>query len=92
MLSRLAPPVRAVVCIGEAAGEVREAFEGRVALRTASSMEEAVEAAAALAVPGDAVVLSPGCASFDWYSSYAQRGDHFSNIVKRRLGREEQQC
>ena len=34
--------------------------------------------------PGDAVVLSPGCASFDWYGSYAERGDHFAGLVRER--------
>jgi len=32
--------------------------------------------------PGDVVLLSPGCASFDWYSSYAERGDEFAGIVR----------
>jgi UDP-N-acetylmuramoylalanine--D-glutamate ligase len=92
VLSMLVPPVRAAVGIGESAGEVLRAFEGLVPVTTASNMEDAVEAAAHLARQGDAVVLSPGCASFDWYRSYVERGDHFSNIVKRRLDREEQPC
>ncbi len=45
-------------------------------------MAGAVEAAAAMAGPGDAVVLSPACASFDWYRSYAERGDDFSRCVR----------
>jgi UDP-N-acetylmuramoylalanine--D-glutamate ligase len=55
-------------------------------------MEAAVEAAARMARPGDAVVLSPGCASFDWYASYAARGDHFAAIVHRKIGGGECQC
>jgi UDP-N-acetylmuramoylalanine--D-glutamate ligase len=85
VLADAVPPVRAVVAIGEAAGEVAEAFAGRVPVRPASSMEEAVESARQLARPGDAVVLSPGCASFDWYGSYAQRGEHFSSLVRARV-------
>lgn len=86
------PPVRAVVAIGESAGEVGAAFSGRAPVTTATCMEAAVDAAARLARPGDAVVLSPGCASFDWYASYAARGDHFAAIVHRKIGRGGRQC
>ncbi len=74
--------VRAVVGIGEAGSEVLAAFPGRPG-RTAGSMAEAVEAAAELARAGDTVLLSPGCASFDWYGSYAERGDDFAEHVRR---------
>ncbi|MBV8385219.1 MAG: UDP-N-acetylmuramoyl-L-alanine--D-glutamate ligase, partial [Acidimicrobiia bacterium] len=52
----------------------------------AASMDDAVRAAAAYAEPGDAVLLSPGCASFDWYGSYAERGDDFARAVGELLG------
>lgn len=75
--------VRAVVAIGEAADEVTEAFAGAgCALRRAGSMDEAVVVARELARNGDAVLLSPGCASFDWYGSYAERGDDFARAVR----------
>jgi UDP-N-acetylmuramoylalanine--D-glutamate ligase len=80
--------VRAVVAIGEAADEVTSAFSGLALVRQAASMGEAVDAAQSLARPGDVVVLSPGCASFDWYSSYKERGDHFAALVKEKLGSE----
>jgi UDP-N-acetylmuramoylalanine--D-glutamate ligase len=48
-------------------------------------MDAAVEAAGNMARPGDAVLLSPGCASFDWYRSYAERGDDFARAVGERL-------
>lgn len=83
-LSAAVPPVHAVVAIGESAGEVSAAFEGRVSVVQATSMAEAVASAAETAKPGDAVVLSPGCASFDWYGSYAERGDHFAALVRER--------
>ncbi len=86
------PPVRAVVAIGESAGDVGAAFSGAAPVITATSMDAAVVAAARLAQRGDAVVLSPGCASFDWYPSYAARGDHFAAIVQRKLGGGGDQC
>ena len=79
--------VRAVVAIGEAADEVSEAFEGRRPVRKAADMREAVRVAASLAEPGTAVLLSPGCASFDAYRGYAERGDHFARTVARAAGR-----
>jgi UDP-N-acetylmuramoylalanine--D-glutamate ligase len=87
-LASTVPPVRAVVAIGEAADEVTSAFSGLALVRQAASMGEAVDAAQSLARPGDVVVLSPGCASFDWYSSYKERGDHFAALVKEKLGSE----
>jgi len=82
LLAAAADRVRAVVAIGEAAAEVGSAFAGMRPVRVAGSMDEAVALAAAEAVPGDAVVLSPGCASYDWYDSYAARGDDFARAVR----------
>jgi UDP-N-acetylmuramoylalanine--D-glutamate ligase len=76
-----APQLRAVVAIGEAAGEVEAAFAGAVPVVRANSMHDAVHAASVHAQPGDAVLLSPACASFDWYESYAARGDDFAREV-----------
>lgn len=81
VLARAVPPVRAVVAIGEAAPEVEAAFAGRVPVTEARSMAEAVAAARRAALAGDSVLLSPGCASFDWYRSYAQRGDDFAALA-----------
>lgn len=88
VLAQGAPPVHAVVAIGEAAREVVTAFSGLVPVEVASSMAHAVQLAAATARPGDAVLFSPGCASFDWYSSYAQRGDHFSELARAQAARQ----
>ena len=80
-LSEAADRIRAVVAIGEAAPQVVAAFAGRRPVRVAGSMAEAVAAAADAARQGDVVLLSPGCASFDWYRSYAERGDDFAAAV-----------
>jgi UDP-N-acetylmuramoylalanine--D-glutamate ligase len=71
-----------VVAIGEAASEVEAAFDGIRPVSRAGSMDEAVGAAVDVARPGDAVLLSPGCASFDWYDSYGERGDDFARAVR----------
>ncbi|MFN8017889.1 MAG: UDP-N-acetylmuramoyl-L-alanine--D-glutamate ligase [Acidimicrobiales bacterium] len=84
-LAPIAPHLRAVVAIGDAAEEVRAVFAGQVPTTTATSMDEAVAQAAAAAQPGDAVVLSPACASFDWYRSYGERGDDFQRAVRAHL-------
>lgn len=77
--------VRAVIAIGEAAPDVRAVFESTTEVIDASSMRKAVSLAAACALDGDAVVLSPGCASFDWYGGYPERGDDFRRIVSELL-------
>lgn len=77
--------VRSVVAIGEAAFEVEAAFAGSAPVSVATSMADAVRKAAAVAEPGDAVLLSPACASFDWYRSYAERGDDFTRHVRALL-------
>jgi UDP-N-acetylmuramoylalanine--D-glutamate ligase len=85
-MAEVAAGVRAVVAIGAAAGEVEAAFAGLAPVTRAGSMREAVHAAAGLAERGDAVLLSPGCASFDWYRSYAERGDDFARAVADEIG------
>jgi UDP-N-acetylmuramoylalanine--D-glutamate ligase len=57
------------------------AFLAFTNIETVDSLQEAVYRAASLAVPGDAVLLSPACASFDMFSSYAERGTVFKNSV-----------
>jgi UDP-N-acetylmuramoylalanine--D-glutamate ligase len=86
VLAESAGPIRAVVAIGEAAPEVAAAFDGLRPVTRAGSMDEAVRAAVDLARSGDAVLLSPGCASFDWYGSYGERGDDFARAVDEATG------
>lgn len=80
-LAEEASHIRAVVAIGEAGSEVAAAFDGVRPVQVATSMDEAVGLAAGLARSGDVVLLSPACASFDWYGSYAERGDDFVRAV-----------
>jgi UDP-N-acetylmuramoylalanine--D-glutamate ligase len=73
--------VKAVVAIGESADKVVRAFTPIVHVSKAKSMEEAVHTAAGLASAGDVVLLSPACASFDWFENYEHRGRAFKQIV-----------
>ena len=57
------------------------ALAGTAPIESVEGMGEAVRRAASLARPGDAVLLSPACASFDQYTSYAERGRHFQAEV-----------
>lgn len=73
---------RAVYLIGEAAAEFGAALQGTVPMHEAGDMDTAVRLAAAHATSGEAVVLSPACASFDQYRDFNQRGDHFQQLVR----------
>jgi UDP-N-acetylmuramoylalanine--D-glutamate ligase len=73
--------VKHMLLIGEARDKMKRAFLAFTNVTTVDSLQEAVSMAASLAVPGDAVLLSPACASFDMFSSYAERGDIFKNSV-----------
>jgi UDP-N-acetylmuramoylalanine--D-glutamate ligase len=77
--------VRAVVLIGRDAPLLAEVLGGRVELLRAQDMDEAVRLAGEAAQPGDCVVLSPACASFDMFDDYQHRGRVFAEAVQRRV-------
>lgn len=74
---------RAVVLVGEAADAIERAIGDRLPVRRAASMQEAVDLGAGLALPGDAVLLSPACSSFDMFHDYKHRGDEFVRAVRK---------
>jgi UDP-N-acetylmuramoylalanine--D-glutamate ligase len=78
----LAERGRAAYLIGEAAPEIGAALAGTVPLRDCGDLAAAVTAARAAAQPGDVVLLSPACASYDQYRSFEERGDHFRALVE----------
>jgi UDP-N-acetylmuramoylalanine--D-glutamate ligase len=80
----VAQAARCVVLIGRDAPLIEAAITGAgVPVRRAASMEEAVLISAAQAQPGDVVLLSPACASFDMFRNYKHRGEVFHAAVER---------
>lgn len=78
----VAARAKAAVLFGESAGEFEAAFAGLdIATYRAPGLESAVRVAADIAAPGDAVALSPACASFDEFSDYEARGRAFKRWV-----------
>ncbi|HBG51149.1 MAG TPA: UDP-N-acetylmuramoyl-L-alanine--D-glutamate ligase, partial [Gammaproteobacteria bacterium] len=81
----VAGKVRAAVLMGEDADQLASALDGATTLLRAGDMDEAVRLAANQARPGDAVLLSPACASLDMFRNYHHRGEAFAAAV-RELG------
>ncbi len=73
--------VKEIVAYGQARDTISTAFRDAVRLEQASSLKEAVEICHRRAKPGDIVLLSPGCASFDQFRNYEERGRTFKSIV-----------
>jgi len=75
--------VRHVVLYGEARKRMADALEGTAPLRVVSgSFEAAVDTAAELARPGDILLLSPACSSFDMFQNYEARGSRFAALAR----------
>jgi len=73
--------VKRLILLGETREKLARCFAHHPAVECVDSMEEAVERAASCAEPGDVVLLSPGCTSFDMFGDYAHRGDVFKKAV-----------
>jgi len=73
--------VKAMVVIGEAKEKIKQAFSGAIRVKEAITLEEAVTKAYHLSVPGDCVLFSPMCKSFDMFSDFENRGCCFKKIV-----------
>ena len=71
-----------VVLIGAASERIKRALKGRIASLYATDLHAAESAAARLARPGEVVLLSPGCASFDMFDNYRHRGRVFRQAVE----------
>jgi UDP-N-acetylmuramoylalanine--D-glutamate ligase len=83
LLPLLKKSVKEAVLVGEAAAKIRAAWEGTVPLRDVGSLDEAVATAYEIARPKGLVLLSPGCASFDMFQNFEERGRKFREAVSR---------
>ena len=81
LAASLARYARAAVLIGQDAALIEQAIGAQVQVIHTLSLEQAIESAMALAQAGDAVLLSPACASFDMFLNYQDRGEQFSRYV-----------
>jgi len=75
--------VKALVLLGQAKDRIKEALGDRVSTLVVDDMDEAVRAAFSMTSAGDTVLLSPGCASFDMFRDFEERGRNFKEAVKR---------
>ncbi len=88
--SAIAGRAKAAVLIGQTAPAIEAAIKaaaGRTVIQRAGSLGEAVNTAGRLAEPGDVVLLSPACASYDMFENFEKRGEEFRRCVRRLGGR-----
>jgi UDP-N-acetylmuramoylalanine--D-glutamate ligase len=84
-LRRVLQHARALVLIGEAAPLMQKELSDVVDTHRAATLDDAVDKAAELAKPGDAVVMSPACSSFDMFRNYEHRSEVFRAAVRRKV-------
>ncbi len=82
----VASRVKRLLLLGQAREKIREQLQGACPIEEVATLAEAVRRGAELAQPGDTVLLSPACASFDMFRDFEHRGDEFRLAVQRLLG------
>ena len=78
--------IKRLIAIGEAADEITGVLGTSMPVSKAESMKDAVIMSSEFSERGDVILLSPGCASFDWYQNYVERGEDFEKIVQTLIG------
>lgn len=74
--------VKIILLFGEDADRLQQNWNNFAEIQRVENLQQAVETASVIAKPGDVVLLSPACASFDMYRSFAARGEHFRSLVR----------
>jgi UDP-N-acetylmuramoylalanine--D-glutamate ligase len=87
MAEAIADKVKAVALMGQTAEILEELIDTHdvtkaVRKRRCRTYEEAFRWACEQSIPGDIVLLSPGCASYDWFTNFAERGERFTQFVR----------
>ena len=85
-MADLAEPLR------QAAARMADELKGAVEIERVKDMGEAVQRAWAATEPGDVVLLSPACSSFDMYRDYEQRGEHFRSLALEIIQQGRKNC
>jgi UDP-N-acetylmuramoylalanine--D-glutamate ligase len=75
--------IRHAILLGEAKELIAKALEGNLPYSMADTMEMAVKMAYEISLPGDAILLSPACSSFDMFRDYKHRGEEFKRAMEK---------
>lgn len=85
LASLLKSSVKHIIAFGEVGGLLHNVWGSELSFDVVQTLDQAVDKSFQRSASGDVVLLSPGCASFDQYQSYAQRGDHFRALVEQHI-------
>ena len=77
--------IKLVISYGESGGHIKTVIGDAVRSYSTKDLNSAVKKAHNLAAAGDTILLSPGCASFDQFSNFEERGNHFKNYVNNNI-------
>lgn len=80
-INAFAGKVKSICAIGESKGKIKADLDGHVSVELFDTLKDAVLHAAEIAEPGETVLLSPGCSSYDMFKDYAHRGQEFQRII-----------
>lgn len=79
--------VKALILLGEAKEKMQKAFQSTTSISLVETLEDAVQRSFKKASPGDSILLSPACSSFDMFQNYEERGNRFKTLVNQLTGK-----